>query len=214
MATQKVAARHQGFREDPGARLLPGSVMIMTPPNPLSGTRSHSDVADGTPAERSLRKLTARRLGPASREQASRPCLPQTNCSPRAPSCKAEDGRPAATIPSRLTYPRTARLRGPAANLAGRTYAQRAASFRGAEPTPEESRSVRRENPNVGPQMHHRRRSFAARFLLLHDTDKWACNSKICYTPISALDRSKRKAHDLQAFHIAGAGFEPATFGL
>jgi hypothetical protein len=82
------------------------------------------------------------------------------------------------------------------------------------ERTPEEYGSIRRGNPNVGAQTLQRKQLFAARSLLQHDADRWACNRKMCYTPISAPNRRTRKARDLQAFLIAGAGFEPATFGL
>jgi hypothetical protein len=90
---------------------------------------------------------------------------------------------------------------------------RRAAGSRGAEPAPEEYGPIRRENPNVRAQT-LQRRQFFARSLLQHDADKWACNRKVCYTPISAPNQGTRKGRELQAFRIAGAGFEPATFGL
>jgi hypothetical protein len=80
--------------------------------------------------------------------------------------------------------------------------------------TTDENQCLGRENPKVRAQALQGTPVFAARFGLQHSTDKWACNTKMCYTPISAPDLSKRKACDLQAFRIAGAGFEPATFGL
>jgi hypothetical protein len=80
---------------------------------------------------------------------------------------------------------------------------RRAAGSRGAEPTPEEYGPIRRENPNVRAQMLQRRQLFAARSLLQHDADKWACNRKVCYTPISAPNRGTRKACELQGLSHA-----------
>ena len=70
-------------------------------------------------------------------------------------------------------------------------------------------------NPKVGAQPHQAiGRCFAVKFPSRHHADRWACNTKCVTRPFPVPDPSKRKACELQAFRIAGAGFEPATFGL
>ena len=108
--------------------------------------------------------------------------------------------RAAAAIPTRLTYPRPSGWRpsreprrDEPTRRARRTPAERTGLRRSTS-------SVRRENPNVGGQTLHGRQLFAAGFPLQHDADRCASNSKMCYTPISALTGRNRKAGDLQAF--------------
>jgi hypothetical protein len=69
------------------------------------------------------------------------------------------------------------------------------------------------QNPKVGDHTLTGRQLFAARLLTQHGAEKGASNRKCVRRPFPH-QATAQEARDLQAFRIAGAGFEPATFGL
>jgi hypothetical protein len=151
-------------------------------------------------------------ISPTSRHHGLVCCRGAVAPGRRAVRCRRRG--PAAAVSDPANVSTTARLEAHPRASGDESLGSRRGRVPQKERTPEEYGPIRRGNPNVGAQTLQRMQLFAARSLLQHDADKWACNRKVCYTPISAPNRRTRKARDLQAFRIAGAGFEPATFGL
>jgi len=69
-------------------------------------------------------------------------------------------------------------------------------------------------NPKVGAQPHQARPLFAVKFPSRHHADRWACNTKCVTRLFPYQTRARERPAISRPFRIAGAGFEPATFGL